>query len=122
MREIGVIFRQGEYCVQVVGENDDGFDCEGVLGAGLAEGEAQARDVIEQFGRLAVGESDREEEGAAGHKVTTIVHHDLVRSTGRLCNDSVIYSFVCVVCKPRVWVSDRTRIAQARCGLLGVTG
>ncbi len=72
MGDVGVAAGEGEDCVQMIREDNDGVDGEWVFGAGGAEGGAQGVDVGGQVGGGAIGEGDGEEGAAAGDGVAAV--------------------------------------------------
>jgi hypothetical protein len=74
-RKIGIAFGQGPNGMQVVGQNDDRLEIEGMAASDIAECPAQRVDVGREQTPPAIGQIHREEKAAAGEEVTPVVGH-----------------------------------------------
>src|SRR5580704_7412981 len=74
-RKISVAFRQRPDRMQMVRQDDDGFDVERMAPPNMAECLAQQVDVIDEKTQTAVSQIGREEKAAAADKVSPIVRH-----------------------------------------------
>ena len=74
-RKISVAFRQRPDRMQMVRQDDDGFDVERMAPSNIAERLAQKVDVIDENTQAAPGQIGREEKAAAADKVSPIVRH-----------------------------------------------
>jgi hypothetical protein len=73
-RKIGIAFGQGPNDMQVVGQNDDCLEIEGMAASDIAECPAQRVDVRREQTPPAIGQIHREEK-AAGEEITPVVGH-----------------------------------------------
>jgi hypothetical protein len=74
-RKISVAFRQRPDRMQMVRQDDDGFDVERMASPKIAERLAQEVDVIDEKTQAALSQIGREEKAAAADKVSPMVRH-----------------------------------------------
>jgi len=74
---IGIVFRQGQNGVQMVGLNDNGGDSEGGGRLRCTKCGAEGACAIDERAGTAVGQSYGEDVGAAGEVVAPIAHHGM---------------------------------------------
>ncbi len=73
--KIGIAIRQSPDCVEMVGQDNDRLDREGMPGPHIAEGGAETVDVIDQHREGAVFQVNGKEIGATGEKVAAVRGH-----------------------------------------------
>src|SRR5436190_14477582 len=115
-RKVGVVLRQSQDRMQMIGKDNNGVDHEWPLLTGDAKGVAERTDVLDQNGGASIGDRNGEKEGPPGNEASPIVHHR--RSLSRIALRSIRATVVTGSHFPSSSSTASAKICGSSCGRL----